>query len=76
MDTNTFNNKTNCYLLDKYSGNDEYEEYTGPVYTKFNGMYGYLCVSVFDIYFFWHTEDDIHFDDISNRFHVKYITNN
>jgi len=39
-------------------------EYKEPIYKKIDGIYGYLCVSGYKVYFFWSmlNESEIHFD--------------
>ena len=41
-----------CRLFDKMSC--EWVEYKQPIYTKLNGVYGYLSVSKMNVYFFWY----------------------
>ena len=66
-------NITTCRLFDKMALNsNEYVEYEKPIYTKLNGIYGYLSVSVFNIHFFWHDGTNVCFDDVSDRFRVEY----
>lgn len=46
-----------CRLFDLMALNpNEFHEYKEPIYTKLDGMYGYLSVSMFNVYFFWYDE--------------------
>lgn len=69
-------NNISCRLYDLMGLNPkEYHEYKEPIYTKLGGMYGYLSVSMFKVYFFWHDDNNIHCDDVSDKFKVEYILN-
>ena len=66
-----------CRLFDLTALNPkEYTEYTEPIYTKLDGMYGYLTVNGFKVYFIWYNEHSEHlsFDDVSERFKVEYVS--
>lgn len=63
-----------CRLYDLMSGTNEYVEYVEPIYTKLNGMYGYLSVSSFNVYFIWPDEQHVCFDNVSDRFRVEYVS--
>ena len=62
-----------CRLFDNMA--HEWVEYKEPVYTKLDGMYGYLSVSKMSVYFFWfnHNSNIVCCDDISDRFKVEYV---
>lgn len=48
--------------------------YTGAIYTKLDGIYGYLCVDLMKVKFFWVNENStVCCDDLSDRFKVTYI---
>lgn len=48
-------------------------EYTTPIYTQLNGVYGYLVVnSSFNIHFIWNDEITMYCDDVSDNFRVEY----
>jgi hypothetical protein len=59
-----------CYLTE--INNNNTIEYTTPIYTSLNGVYGYLTVEMFNVYFFWYYDDSIHYDIITDRFKVEY----
>lgn len=58
-----------CRLFNERNGTTEL--YKGPVYTKLDGLYGYLCVENFKVLFFWHDENDIYCDEL-DYFKVLY----
>jgi len=62
-----------CRLFDNME--HEWVEYKEPVYTKLDGMYGYLSVSKMSVYFFWfnHDSNNVCCDNISDRFKVEYV---
>ena len=66
---------TRCVLTDKNS--NEKIEYTCPIYTKMNGVYGYITVSLLTVNFFWcdcsSEEAVVRYDDITEKFSVEYI---
>jgi len=37
-------------------------------------MYGYLSVSMFNVYFFWYDGDHVCFDDVTDKFRIEYIS--
>jgi len=47
-------------------------EYTEPIYTKLNSVYGYLTVSKFSVHFIWTIGDDFGCDDVSEDYIVEY----
>lgn len=55
---------------------NEYHEYKEPIYTKIDGMYGYLSVSMFNAYFFWYDGSNVYFDDVTDKFRVEYVSLN
>ena len=62
-----------CKIRDK--NDNKWIEYTTPIYTKLNGVYGYLSVSMLTVNFFWVNFDsyEINFDDVTDRFEIEYI---
>lgn len=69
-------NKITCYLTEKKTG-DKYP-YAEPIYTKLDGMWGYLCVSVMNVHFIWTNylhdgQTDVCCDDVSEDFSVDYL---
>lgn len=66
-----------CYIKDLMSLDQKKTEYTEPIYTKLNGMYGYISVSMFKVFFFWfdHFTETVCYDDVSEKFEVEYILN-
>ena len=56
------NDKYGCYFMN----------YTEPTYIKYNGVYGYIIVSIDKIYFIYTYECSLICDDIS---HELIITN-
>lgn len=66
-----------CRLFDLMALNpNEFHEYKEPIYTKLGGMYGYLSVSMFNVYFFWYDETNVCFDDVTDKFRVEYVSLN
>lgn len=65
-----------CNLYDLFSNEAKKPfEYKSPIYTKLDGVYGYISVSGDKVYFFWysHSSETISCDDISDRFKIEYI---
>lgn len=62
-----------CRLRDK--NDNKWIEYTTPIYTKIDGVYGYISVSMLTVNFFWVDFDyhGIHFDDMTDKFEIEYI---
>jgi len=62
-----------CRLFDKMAC--EWVEYKQPIYTKLNGVYGYLSVSKMNVFFFWYDShsENVSFDDITERFGIEYV---
>ena len=68
-----------CRLFDLMALNpEEYHKYTEPIYTKMDGMYGYLSVSGHKVFFFWYnnSSENVCCDDVSDRFKVEYVSEN
>ena len=66
-----------CRLFDLMALNpEEYHKYTAPIYTKLHGIYGYLCVSGYKVYFFWNNGNNECCDDVSENFRVEYVAEN
>lgn len=68
-------NTIKCYFLDKMDIEVNWVEYTQPIYTKLNGMYGYISIGGdMNVYFFWFNFDSntVCCDDVSDRFKIKY----
>jgi hypothetical protein len=53
-----------CRLNNKNNGATEV--YRGAVYTKLNGMYGYLSVEGFKVLFFWYNGSTVCCDELDN----------
>lgn len=53
-------------------------EYLEPIYTKQDGMYGYISVSGYEVFFFWYdnSSNNICCENISDRFRVEYVFEN
>jgi hypothetical protein len=70
--------KTNvikCFLYDLTALNPkEGIEYIKPIYTKFDGVYGYLAVSMFNVFFIYNNEHDVDSEDVSGRFRIEYTS--
>lgn len=62
-----------CKLRDLNS--NDYIKYNQPIYTKMNGVYGYIVVSGFKVHFIWKDDTTMSCDDISEKFNVKYELN-
>lgn len=62
-----------CRVFDK--NNQTWFDYTGATYTKLFSVYGYLCVDLNTVKFFWVDGDRVCVDDITDRFIVEYILN-
>jgi len=79
-----FDEKTNldisiisCHLFDlSVSKNEKYYTYIKPIYTKMDGIYGYVCVSGHRVFFFWYNNEteNINCDDVTDKFRVEYVT--
>jgi hypothetical protein len=52
--------------------NGEVFYYKEPIYTISHGIYGYLVVSMFSVFFIWSDDSGIHSDDVSEKYTVKY----
>ena len=67
--------KVICKLRDKMALSNDYIEYSEPIYTKMDSIYGYLSVSMLKVNFFWYNPDSetVCCDDVSERFNVEYI---
>jgi len=68
-----------CRLFDLMALDQEkYKEYTEPIYTKLDGMYGYLTVNGFKVYFIWYnnSSENVNCDDVSEKFRVEYVSVN
>lgn len=65
-----------CKLYDLYS--NSFVIYTEPIYTKYNGVNGYLIVSQDNIYFFYVYDDifdrGVTYDNVSDKFKVEYTS--
>jgi len=59
-----------CRIKDK--NDNQWIDYTKAIYTKLDGMYGWLCVDLMTVKFFWVWEGDAKCDDVSDRFEVEY----
>lgn len=57
-------NSVVCRLNNKNNGATEV--YRGAVYTKLNGMYGYLSVEGFKVLFFWYNGSTVCCDELDN----------
>jgi len=55
-----------------------YHKYTTPIYTKLDGMYGYISVSGYKVFFFWNNEQsgNVSCDDVSEKFRIEYVAEN
>lgn len=58
------NEKNVIYIENKLNG--VVEHYSGATYTKFNGMYGYLCVEGDRVLFFWSNDNRVCMDELDN----------
>lgn len=58
-----------CRLFNDRNGTTEL--YKGAVYTKLDGMYGYLCVEGFKVLFFWFDGNTVCCDEL-DYFRVCY----
>lgn len=68
--------KITCHLYDLMAlDSGKPHIYTEPIYTKLEGIYGYLSVSGDKVFFFWHntSSEDVCYDDVSEKFKVEYI---
>lgn len=69
-----------CHLFDLKALNSKkyFTYYTKPIYTKLNGMYGYLSVSGHKVFFFWYnnSSENVCCDDVSETFRVEYVYEN
>lgn len=61
-----------CRIFDNI--NNEWINYSEPIYTKLSGVYGYISVSLMDVHFFWIDNDSniICYDNMTYRFEVEY----
>lgn len=60
-----------CRLFDK--NNKEWIDYNGYYNTKIDGLYGYLCVDVNRVMFFYVYNEEIASYDITHKFEIEYI---
>jgi len=68
-----------CRLYDLMALNpNEFHKYTEPIYTKLDGIYGYLSVSGHKVFFIWYNNSSEHVscDDVSDKFRVEYVSEN
>jgi hypothetical protein len=68
-----------CRLFDLMAlDTREYHKYTAPIYTKLDGVYGYISVSGYKVFFFWNNiqSGDVSCDDVSEKFRIEYVTEN
>jgi hypothetical protein len=68
-----------CRLFDLMAlQKEEYHKYTTPIYTKLDGMYGYICVSGYKVFFFWNDvqSGNVSCDDVTEKFRIEYVTEN
>ena len=71
--------ETECRLFDLYALDPkEYHKYTTPIYTKLDGMYGYISVSGYKVFFFCSDvlSGSVSCDDVSEKFRIEYVTKN
>lgn len=68
--------KIKCRLFDKMT--NEWHDYKESIYTKLDGIYGYICIDVMSVKFFWYdeTSKNVCFDDVTERFHIEYSLSN
>lgn len=65
-----------CFLYDKYGSGEKAHIYKEPLYTKMDGIYGYLNVFMYKVFFIWSDDEGVHSDDVSDVFKVEYVTRN
>ena len=57
-------------LIDKLNGKTI--EYNGAFYTKRNGIYGYICVDLDSVKFFYVFDNVVEVEDITSDFEIVY----
>lgn len=68
------NKNVECHLYDLMSSTPlSFTIYKEPIYTKLNGIYGYISVSMFIVNFFWVDGENVCYDDITDRFKIVYV---
>lgn len=60
-----------CKLYDKRA--DKWHDYTEAFYTKLDGTYGYICIDLLTVKFFWYYNGQVNWDDVTENYEVKYI---
>ena len=63
--------KSICYIQD--INDTKKRVYDEPIYSKLDGVYGYIVVSNYKVLFFWVYNETPRYDDVTDKFKVEYV---